>query len=182
MYDQFTELLQLCICHYEEIDTHIQHIYTHSQFCGVVDLLILPAAITQSQSSFSGGVKEAAATENMEVTCEEGAERIEENGHFEQEDLLLLSWKRLQTVLERTFSEALELKEQGRGNSSLLHCLDHVHTSKTSDRFVKGRRADMLHLLCEHLSAAMSRLLSASSGEELQVMMEQLLSIEVHVK
>ena len=147
----------------------------------MVDLLVLPAAIAaRSQSSLSSDDEEEETDPQlMEVAGEEEREGDHnECDHSKPLTLLLLSWERLQSLLKCTFSEALQLKQQD-GVGSLLHCLKHFHSSKTAGEFEKGRKMDMLHLLCEQTSKAMSVLLAAASCEELQVMLEQLLSVEV---
>ena len=145
----------------------------------MVDLLVLPAALAARSPSLSSDDEEETGAQNMEVAGEE--ERASDHKEYNRskpQTLLLLSWRRLQSLLNYTFSEALQLKQQD-GVGSLLHCLEHFHSSRTAGHFEKGRKMDMLHLLCERTSKAMSVLLAAASSEELQVMLEQLLFVEV---
>ena len=139
------------------------------QFCGMLDLLSLPAATARQHSCSPSG--EGEDTEGMEVTSEEGS-------HLGLVTPLLLSWKRLQSVLRCTFSEALQLKDSN--DYQLLHCLEYSHGAKKSSQFeIRRRRVDIFSAMCVQLSRTMSTLLTATSNKELHFIMEQLLCIKV---
>lgn len=141
------------------------------KFCGILDVLSLPAATARLHSYSPVHDEEGADTEGMEVIGEE-------ESHVRSETPLLLSWKRLQSVLGCTFSDALRLK--GHSSYELLCCLEHSYAAKSSSRFeMPGKRVDMFSAMCVRLSRTMSTLLTATSNEELYLIMEQLLCIKV---
>ena len=143
----------------------------HIQFCGMMDLLSLPAAIARSQCSASTGEEEGACDTDIP---EEGED---EEDSQTLETLLLLSWKRLQHLLGCTFDEALQLKDR---DSYHIHCLELLHKVKKPKQFEKGRKVDLFSTLCGQFSRTMSTLLTAANKEELQVILKQLLSIKVY--
>ena len=132
----------------------------------------MPAATASLHSCSSVREEEGTDTEGMEVTDEE-------ESRVRLETPLLLSWKRLQSILGGVFGEAIQLK--GHNSYQLLHCLEHLHgdRAKTSKRFGMARGVDMLSAMCVQLSRTISTLLTAASNEELHLIMEQLLCIKV---
>ena len=139
----------------------------------MLDLLSLPAATAKPHSCSSS--REGEDAEGiMEVASEEGSHVI-----YRLETPLLLSWKRLQSVLGCTFSEALRLKDSD--NYQLLHCLEHSHGAKKSSQFETGRKVNVFSAMCVQLSRTTSTLLTAASNKELHFIMEQLLSIKVRI-
>ena len=139
----------------------------------MLDVLSLPAATAARLHGYSSvHDEEDEDTEGMEVTGEE-----ESHGR-RLETPLLLSWKKLQSVLGCTFSEALQLK--GHNSYELLCCLEHSYAAKSSSQFeMPGRRVDVFSAMCACLSRTMSALLTAASNEELRLIMELLLCIKV---
>ena len=146
----------------------------------MVDLLVLPAAIAKSRFSLSTGeLEEKEVTENMDIT-NGGGEHVSEgeNEHdITSKSPLLISWERLRYLLGYTFGEAYQLDNQDRYR--LLRCLERTHNGETSSRFEKGKRADIFSMMCTQLYRTVSVLLTATSNEELQVILEQLLPVEV---
>ena len=142
------------------------------KFCGISDVLSLPAATSTNRLHSSLHDEEDADTENMEVTTDE------EKSDVGSETPLCLSWKRLQSVLGCMFSEALQLK--GSNSHELLHCLEcSSNTAKSSSHFEVGREVSMFSATCVQLSRTLSTLLTAATNEELHLIMEQLLCIKV---
>ena len=148
----------------------------YMQFCGVMDLLSLPAVTARLHSS-SPAIhdEEGEDTQGMEITSKE----IEQGSHVGSESPLLLSWKRLQSVLGCTLSEALRLKDHD--SYQLLHCLELSCGIKKSSQFQIRRRVDIFSAMCVQLSRTMSMLLTAASDKELHFIIEQLLCIKIHV-
>lgn len=142
------------------------------KFCGISDVLSLPAATSTDRLHSSLHGEEDADIEDMEVTTDE------EKSNVRSETPLSLSWKRLQSVLGCIFSEALQLKSSN--SHELLHCLEcSSNTAKSSSHFEVGRRVGMFSAMCAQLSRTLSTLLTAASNEELHLIMEQLLCIKV---
>ena len=140
----------------------------------MLDVLSLPAAIARSNySTFTSENSE----DVQEMIVEKDEERVKTD-ILRLNSPLLLSWKRLQNLLEHTFSEALLLKNHE--NYHLLHFLEHCRLVKTSGRLKEEKNnVDMFSMLCAQLSRTMSTLLAAASNEELQVILKQLLSVKV---
>ena len=148
----------------------VAHFVKHIQFCGVVDLLSLPAAIVKSHST------QEEVVESMNTTNDEERLGEQDKQSFTLKSLLVISWERLLKLLECTFSEALQAEHQ-----HLLHVFEqlHSHGSKTLSRMEEEKKLDIVGMLCAKIARTMTVLLSAASSEELQVILEQLLPIKV---